>query len=95
LGKWANPPYWIEYTYLSQIYIIETCSYKDRYSNLEYYTNDGTKFRIEEHNTLRIDPRGYFTALRCAAIMVLDKIMLKFKIGKPLVEFCEFLSNYP
>ena len=95
LGKWTNPPYWIEYTYLSQDVVTVTDSFKDKYSGLEYYTADGKKFRFVEKFTLRIDPRGMFTAIRCAAIMVIDKIMLKFKLGKPFIEVCEFLSNYP
>jgi hypothetical protein len=95
LGKWTDPPYWIEYSYLSQTKTFYTNSYNDKYKNLEYYSSDGSKFEITEHWTLRIDPRGYFTKLRCAAIIVLDKIMLKFSLGKPFVELCEFLSNYP
>ena len=81
--------------YLSQFKTFYTNSYKDRFNNLEYYSDDGKKFHITENFTVRIDPRGYFTAIRCAAIMVIDKIMLKFKLGKPFVELCEFLASYP
>lgn len=45
---------------------------------------------------LKIDPRGHFTMLRCSVIVALDKIMRRCTwLEKPLLEFCEFLSNYP
>jgi len=46
--------------------------------------------------TIPIDPRGHFTMLRCAAIMVFDKIMVRWRrTVKPLLNFCEFFANYP
>ncbi len=44
---------------------------------------------------VNVDPRGNFTHLRLAAIITLDKFMLTLHVGKPLIEACEFLANYP
>ena len=95
IGKYRKPPYWITYTYLSQSQTLLVDSFKDGYNKLEYYREDGGKISLTEHFTLRIDPRGYFTSIRCAAIMVIDKIMKRFSLGKPFVELCELLANYP
>lgn len=64
-------------------------------NGLEYKRRDGQPFEIVDFMSVRIDPRGHFTALRYAAIVVLDQIMKRFGIDKPLVEFCEFLADYP
>lgn len=42
-----------------------------------------------------IDPRGKFTAIRCSAIIVLDRIMKRLHVRKPLVEICELVASYP
>jgi hypothetical protein len=75
--------------------------------NKRYFTSDGSKLTIHYDFTLRIDPRGYFLMLRCATIIVIDKLMLKFgtnnktKNGfshgmrKPWAEICELLASYP
>lgn len=60
-----------------------------------YRSSDGGKLTQKHYFTLRIDPRGRFTQLRCCAVIVFDKIMKLTKIGKPIVEVCEMLANYP
>lgn len=93
LGKFVDPPYWIHYTYLSQYQTRIVDSYK--HNGYVYRLKSGKKLQVTTYSTLKIDPRGHFTALRCAVIIALDKIMKQFHIGKPLVEICEFLANYP
>lgn len=93
IGKFEYPPYWIHYTYKSffteklvDSYVIE---------NKVYSMRDGGKLKVTLFETLHIDSRGHFTGLRCAIIVMLDKIMYKLKIGKPLAELCEFFASYP
>lgn len=92
-GKFVDPPFWIEYTYKSQV----------REELVDYFVNDGLVFTAADggklkhisYPKLKIDPRGHFTSLRCAIIIVLDEVMKATHVGKPLVEFCEFFANYP
>lgn len=84
-GKWTVPPYWIDYTLPWKI--------------AQYvFVNNERKvvgYRLM-WLTIKIDPRGHFTMLRCMAIVALDKIMQRVhRLEKPLLEFCEFLANYP
>ena len=92
-GKFTDPTFWIEYAYKSQI-CEEIVDYfvKD---GLIFTATNGGKLRHTIYPTVKIDPRGHFTSLRCATIIVLDEIMKALGVGKPLVEFCEFLANYP
>ena len=47
-------------------------------------------------HTVKVDPRGHFTMLRCSIIICLAKIINRFRsFGKPLTEFCEVAANYP
>jgi hypothetical protein len=49
-----------------------------------------------EWKTIPVDPRGHFTMFRCAIIMVLDRIMVRWhKSDKTLLNICEFFANYP
>jgi len=68
------------------------CYVKD---GLMFFRRDGGKLRVTLFQTLKIDPRGHFTRLRCSIIIVLDKIMERVGYRKPLVEICEFFANYP
>jgi hypothetical protein len=63
--------------------------------NKEYTRRDGGFLRVSESWTLKIDPRGRFTALRCAAIITIDKALKYLPSKKPWVEIAEFLSCYP
>jgi hypothetical protein len=92
-GKFSDPPFWIDYTLKSNFtsYLVD----KFVQDGKEYSARNGGKLKVTWFTTVKIDPRGRFTALRCAAIMVLDKIMTAFHVGKPLAEFCEFLANFP
>lgn len=103
LGKTKNPPYWLSYTYRSFYRVFYTRSYvygrvKDNgvWRGGTLYTSK-TPFRVEEYESLRIDPRGRFLHFRVSAIKVLDAVMLKlrFKQNWGLAEICEFLANYP
>lgn len=92
-GKYTTPTYYIRYTYTSiNIKVTRNRFVKHGYV---YTRRDGGLLTYREWQTLTIDPRGRFTRWRCAAIIVLDKIMLKTKVHKPLLEFCELLANYP
>jgi hypothetical protein len=84
-GKFIEPAKWIFYTVRWK---------KDRYAVM---TRTGKIVGyMEAWTTIKIDPRGHFTRLRCSAIMVLDRIVEKcLWIKKPLMEFMEFLANYP
>ena len=51
---------------------------------------------LTQWQTLKIDPRGHFTMLRCSFILCLVKVMARCRhLGKPLMQFCEFAANYP
>ena len=93
IGKYTPPPYWIKYTYVSLYKTVKVKTY--RFENVEFYRSDGGYLTFLRYKTLSIDPRGSFTAWRCAAIKVLDKVMFKTGQYKPFVEFCELLANYP
>jgi hypothetical protein len=58
---------------------------------------NGGQFEIVkiDQQYLKIDPRGHFAMMRCAAIMFFDKIMQFLGYRKPFAEFCEFFANYP
>jgi hypothetical protein len=89
LGKWTLPPYWIDYSNPWQI---------EKYAVYAALPNGKHKLVAYQDmwHIIKIDPRGHFTMLRCAAIIVLGKIMGKLRrLEKPLMEFCELLANYP
>jgi hypothetical protein len=92
-GKFTNPSYWINYTYKSNYKVY----YVDGFvrDGVKYEASGGGKIKKVDFTTVLIDPRGRFTMLRCAAIMVLDRIMAAVGLHKPLEELCEFLANYP
>jgi len=92
-GKYSDPPFWIDYTYKSSV----RTRLVDRYvkNGLIFEVRDGRPLKVTTYKTLKIDPRGHFTSLRCAIIIVLDEVMKALHVGKPLVEFCEFFANYP
>jgi hypothetical protein len=85
LGKFVDPPYWIDYT--------------PPWSVTHYVAVNGkgeVVAKKTEWFTYHIDPRGHFTSFRCAAIVALDKIMAKIKrVRYPFREFCELLAHYP
>ena len=105
IGKFTDPKYWIKYTYLSwyRVSIVKkyVCDGK------EYSRADGGYLRIQKNITLLIDPRGRFLRFRCAAIILIDKLMCRFGVSKktrytvlrdmrkPWAELCEFFANYP
>ena len=89
-----DPQYWIEYTFLSRVREKLVKSYVR--DGLEYRAPEGRYLKITQLETVWIDPRGKFTAWRCAAIIVLDRIMkVCLYLEKPLAEFCELLANFP
>ena len=92
-GEFEYPPYWINYTYKSsfQKKMVDFAVYDGK----KYSSADGSQIEVTLFDTLHIDPRGHFTGLRCAFIIVLDRIMTVSGYAKPLAEFCEFLANYP
>jgi hypothetical protein len=92
-GKFHDPPFWIEYTYKS--YWREEFVFRLVLGGLEFTRSDGGLLKHIVPRHVFIDPRGSFTSLRYAAIIVLDNLMKAFNVKKPLVEFCEFLANYP
>lgn len=92
-GKFTVPPFWIEYVYKS-LFTVQFVNQLRR-GNIVYKAPEGKKLKYTRRVTLKIDPRGCFTAVRCAIIMVLDNLMKKFHIKKPLAEFCELFANYP
>lgn len=104
-GLFTEPKYWIKYTYLSW-YAENIQDYWDK-GGYRYRLSNGGKLRVHYDFTLYIDPRGLFTKLRCAAIIVIDKFMVKFGtyqktdrgfshgMRRPFAEFCEFLASYP
>lgn len=103
----VDPKYWIKYTYRSWwIYELLTVY---REGNKEYSLSNGGKLIHYIPYTLFIDPRGKFTRYRCALIMCIDKLMVKYgtktfdaqgrqtrsNMRKPFAELCEFFANYP
>lgn len=85
VGKWTVPPYWIDYTLLWAV---------ERYA---VFNRQGKLVAFQDRwQAVKIDPRGHFTMLRCASIVLMDKVMKRFRwTRKPLMEFAEFLANYP
>ena len=85
IGKFTDPPYWIDYTmpHSVQTYALTT--------------RDGVVLAYQTRwETIKVDPRGHFTMLRCAFIICLVKIIARFRrTAKPLQEFCELAANYP
>lgn len=97
-GRWTDPPDWIQYTYTA---IPPTVRLVDVvvHNGVELHAPAGKKLKVTSYKHVWIDPRGHFTALRCAGIMIVDRIM-KVWFGlvhgtKPFAEICEFLANYP
>lgn len=93
LGKYKKPKRWITYTYLNHSVTYLTSAYK--HGGYVYRLSNGGKLKITIYFTLKIDPRGHFTPLRCAAIVTLDKLIKLCRTKKPFVEIAEFISNYP
>ena len=92
-GKFTDPPYWIDYTYISKIVTEQVDELVQ--DGVVYRALDGGKLIVEYFTTVKIDPRGKWTMFRCAAIIVFDKIMSKIGFHKPLEEVCELLANFP
>lgn len=92
-GKLSDPPFWIEYTYKS---LVKTVYKRQHIRNgLLFEVSDGSPLKITKYFTVKIDPRGHFTGVRCAIIIVLDNIMKASGIRKPLAELCELFACYP
>lgn len=90
LGKWVKPSKWISYFYLCMPFSEATAFKIDREHKRIY------QFTVMVPTVLRIDPRGHFTRLRCAVIVWLDRLGLRFKWLVPrIANACEFLANYP
>jgi hypothetical protein len=101
LGKYRHPSYFIQYIYKASIKTFQTTRYIDDQIRIDGKLHGGKEYTSKQPFTVtqfygcRIDPRGYFTKLRCATIIVLDNIMLLTHRMKPWVEVCELLANYP
>ena len=86
-GKFTLPKHYIKYTYTSWRYVF-------------LLPNGLCVFR---YPYVLVDPRGHFTSLRVAAIIVLDGVIKWWRRvyrdrrhnRKPWVELCEFLANFP
>ena len=92
-GKYCKPSFWIKYTYRN--HNITYFTKEHRVGGAVFYTNNGTPLKVMLNFTLLIDPRGHFTAWRCATIITLDKMIRMFKRKRPFVEIAEFFANYP
>lgn len=92
-GSYCKPPFWIEYTYKSFFDVFYMKQHIQ--DGLIVEASNGSMMKITKYDHINIDPRGHFTSLRCAIIIMLDKVMGRLHIRKPLVEFCEFFANYP
>lgn len=92
-GKYVDPAFWITYTYKSSIHTEKLKKYV--VDGVTYTASDGGFLNLQVWDTVRIDPRGFFTKIRCAAIIVLDRVMETVGYRKPLAQICEFLANYP
>jgi hypothetical protein len=79
IGKFTEPPYWVFYTYTSwwAVNYVRKHVVGDRV----IMRSDGGWFKIEYPYRLRIDPRGHFLMPRCAVIIWIDRLMLKFGVG--------------
>jgi hypothetical protein len=103
LKKFIDPPYWIEYIYTASIRDFTVTSYKQYVGKVptEVRRRDGKPFIIQQFCGVKIDPRGHYTSLRCAAIIVLDCLSGWLNLyrmggeGRPLSELCELMANYP
>ena len=104
--SYHKPSYWINYTYLSWWYL--HTSQRIVLNGKEYTRADGGELTLYQSRTLRIDPRGHFTKLRCAIIIFIDRLMVHYpkkvyvngkvagcELRKPWAEICELLANYP
>lgn len=89
----VDPPYWINYT-LKSTYTVKLVDFLI-FGGVKYVSSEGKKLEHTSWHTVHIDPRGHFTSLRSAVIIVLDAIMAITGIRKPLLELCEFMSCYP
>jgi hypothetical protein len=90
---WIKPSYWIKYTYRSSVKTVVTSTLT--VDGAEYRLASGRHFKHVLSHYVLIDPRGHFTMVRCAAVVMFDRVMRWLGFRKPLVEFCEFLANYP
>jgi len=97
-GKWSDPSEWIKYTYMSIAPTTQLMS-SWQHDGIEYYAPQGKKLRITTYKHIWIDPRGHFTALRCATIIIMDRMMKMWNnlvhTTKPFAELCELLASYP
>jgi hypothetical protein len=88
-GKYHNPAYWIDYVYLSMSWFYAPA----------YKVVNGKAFFgwVQVPTTLKIDPRGHFTMIRCSVIVALDKLAVKLKLkdNHRIANICEFLACYP
>lgn len=90
MGKWTESPHYINYGYLSMPKHPARAYKVDRIDHKIY------PFTVLLPPTLKIDPRGHFTMLRCACIVWLDRVALKFRLMRERVaNLCELLANYP
>jgi hypothetical protein len=93
-GRFKEPAYYVKYTFKSILLWYLLDSYVvGRY---KYTSRSGRPLILKRRHFLRVDPRGHFLAWRMAAIKVLDCMMMWIRPRtRPLVEFAEFLANYP
>ena len=94
IGKWTDPPYWIDYTipWLFQRFLLYNPKTKQKLIRTDFVT-------------LKIDPRGHCAMLRCSAIITLLKIAEHFpefigdvkrrfiKIRSRFITVCELIAN--
>jgi hypothetical protein len=92
-AHYVTPKYWIRYTYLNHGVTYFTYAY--RHDGYVYRASNGAKLKVTMYFTLEIDPRGHFVKARCAAIILIDKLIKLLHMKKPFVEIAEFLANYP
>lgn len=109
-GKYKEPSWWIEYTYVSWFHTYTADSYCE--NGTKFFAKDGGKLKLHTYTTLLIDPRGWFCGARCAVIVLIDRVAsrlvkARFRrsplygwgygkvLPKPWAEICEFLANYP
>lgn len=87
---WTEPPYWVTYLYpwttRFKTVLINGCRY-----------NLPPNMNFQKLTWLMIDPRGHFTMLRCATIIVIDKIQKRSPRLRDLglMRVCEFFASYP
>jgi hypothetical protein len=89
MGKFTVPKYWIDYVYLSMTWFWSPAYKRVNGQILIGWTQVPT--------TLKIDPRGHFTMIRCSVIVALDRLAVKLKLrdNHRLANICEFLACYP